>query len=121
MVFDMMHRYRAIGDKLDWTDPELINFISAPSENALINELVNKMAKFNSVSKKLQDDRISIHDIRLFSTAFELLPGTGTLSRLRRRITDILSLFRDRHIETNRGPVLDTVSNQGYFMFYICS
>ena len=70
-TFDMTHRYRAIGDKLDWTDRELINFIPVPSENALINELVNKMAKFNSVSKKLQDDRISIHDIRLFSTAFE--------------------------------------------------
>ena len=75
-TFEMMDRYRAIRDELDWTDRDLINFIPAPSENALIDDLVNEMAKLNSVSKKLQEDRISLHDIRLlFDSVMNDFPG----------------------------------------------
>lgn len=64
-TFEMILRYFRIKDFIDTADRELANLVPSSLEILALEELMTHLKKFQSVTLKLQEEAITLHDVRI--------------------------------------------------------
>ena len=60
----MLHRYHELTPFLDKTDTEIVELLPSPSEELKLRDLLVDLTDIQSVNLKLQEDSITIAEVR---------------------------------------------------------
>ncbi len=105
----MIKRYFDLKNFLDATDVEIVEFIPTTRENLALFELKNMKAKFESVTNSLQDDHITLYDVRILFDA--IIADFPIMSKYLDSSAQIIhsNIFENAIVKVLKGSELDLI------------